>query len=305
MVRINMHEDAEIRLAAFQRVRELDVRHGGAIPWGAIDAGFPFAGERLHLCTRARGIFRPLRMAKGVLSLRTVIPREGRVRRYDDIASDEGFFEYRFMGENPQNAANQSLREAMEERSPLIYFHGVAPTLYRAIWPAFITDWNPAALTVRVVPGEVRNGVFTLPESLDARRYVVVEAKRRLHQDVFRQMVLDAYGGRCAVSGLPERRLLHAAHIMPDRDERGQPKVNNGIAMTVLHHSAYDLNLLGIDPDGKIHVNRELLEIHDGPTLEHALKGVHGAQIHLPEDRTKRPDRAFLSLRFDQFTNAA
>ncbi len=90
------------------------------------------------------------------------------------------------------------------------------------------------------------------PASADTRRYIAVEAKRRLHQSVFRELVLDAYEGRCAVSGLPERRLLHAAHILPDREERGLPVISNGIAMTTLHHAAYDANPLGIDPDGCI-----------------------------------------------------
>src|SRR5579862_5505509 len=247
-----MAADHELRLAAFQRVRELEARFGDAIPWSAIDEGFAFHGERIHLSGKARGIFRPRQMSRGVLTIKTTVPREGRQRRYDDIASDEGFFDYRFMGENPQSADNRALREAMEDRTPLAYFHGVAPTLYQAIWPAFVTEWDAASLRVRVVPGEARLGSLVLPESLDARRYVAVEAKKRLHQAVFRELVLDAYAGRCAVSGLPERRLLHAAHILPDRDERGLPVVSNGIAMSVLHHTAYDLNLLGIAPDGRI-----------------------------------------------------
>lgn len=109
-----------------------------------------------------------------------------------------------------------------------------------------------------------------LPTSADTHHYITVEVKRRLHQAVFCELVLDAYEGRCAVSGLPERRLLHAAHILPDRDERGLPVIGNGIAMTTLHHAAYDANLLGIDPDGCVHVNGDLWRIHDGPTLEYA-----------------------------------
>lgn len=89
-----------------------------------------------------------------------------------------------------------------------------------------------------------------------------------------------------------------AAPELPDRDERGQPFVSNGIAMTALHHSAYDLNLLGIDPGGKIHVNREPLEIHDGTTLEHVLQGVHGRRIRLPKDPGKEPRGEFLAERF-------
>ena len=300
-----MGHDAQLRSAAFWRVRELEARFGDGIPWAAIDEGFLLNGERIHFVTRPKGIFWPRQMQRGVLSIRTTAPRRGRERRYDDIASDDGFFEYRFRGEDAQHGDNRALRESWEDQTPLIYFHAVVPTVYQAIWPAFITDWNPQQLSVRVVPGERVGGEAILPTAIDTRRYIAVEAKRRLHQAVFRELVLDAYDGRCAVSGLPERRLLHAAHILPDRDERGLPVIGNGIAMSTLHHAAYDANLLGIDPDRKIYVNKELLRIHDGPTLEYALKGVHGARLRPPRSSTDQPNRDFLAARYELFVKAA
>src|SRR5712671_7513601 len=40
-------------------------------------------------------------------------------------------------------------------------------------------------------------------------------------------------GGRCAISHLPESRLLDAAHIIMDADEQlGQPIVSNGLPLT-------------------------------------------------------------------------
>ena len=134
-----MGHDAQLRSAAFQRVRELEARFGDSIPWTAIDEGFLLNGERIHLVTRPKGIFWPRQMHRGVLSIRTTAPRRGRERRYDDIASDDGFFEYRFRGEDAQHGDNRALRESWEDQTPLIYFHAVVPTVYQAIWPAFIT----------------------------------------------------------------------------------------------------------------------------------------------------------------------
>jgi putative restriction endonuclease len=49
----------------------------------------------------------------------------------------------------------------------------------------------------------------------------------------FRDAVLSAYGGRCAISHLPEPRLLDAAHIVMDADEQlGQPIVSNGLPVS-------------------------------------------------------------------------
>ena len=50
---------------------------------------------------------------------------------------------------------------------------------------------------------------------------------------IFREAVITADNGRCALSGLPESARLDAAHIVVDKDERlGQPVVPNGIPLS-------------------------------------------------------------------------
>lgn len=122
---------------------------------------------------------------------------------------------------------------------------------------------------------------------------------------MFRAAVITAYGGRCAVSGLPEPLLLDAAHIVPDKEERlGQPVIPNGIPLSKTHHAAFDSHLIGIDPDYRVHVSARLLGHHDGPMLE-TLKRLHGEMLSLPTRAADRPDRDRLALRFGQFNAAA
>ena len=199
--------DDAIRATALERVEELEDTWRGAIPWSEIEAGFFLNGEHVYLSGRARGIFRPRQMSRGVLSIKTTLPRAGRTRRYDDIASDAGYFEYRFMGNDPNSPDNRALREAWEDQSAFIYFHGVAPTLYEALFPAFITEWLPATLAVHVAVGDIREKQPFAFSTADLRRYQVVQAKQRLHQRIFREAVLDAYDRKCALSGLPVPRL--------------------------------------------------------------------------------------------------
>src|ERR1700704_6302560 len=117
-------------------------------------------------------------------------------------------------------------------------------------------------------------------------------SRQGLHRASFRDAVLTAYGGRCAISHLPEPRLLDAAHIVMDADEQlGQPIISNGLPLTKIHHAAFDANLIGIDPDFGIHVADRLLEIHDGPFLEIGLKTIDKTSIHLPRRREDWPDR--------------
>jgi putative restriction endonuclease len=100
--------------------------------------------------------------------------------------------------------------------------------------------------------------------------------KQRLHQALFREAVITAYGGRCAVSGLTESLLLDAAHIVADKDERlGQPVVPNGIPLSKIHQAAFDAHLIGIDADYRLHVSERLLGQNDGPMLD-ALKRLNG-----------------------------
>ena len=88
----------------------------------------------------------------------------------------------------------------------------------------------------------------------------------------FREAVIAAYNGRCAISRLQEPLLLDAAHIMADKDERfGHPVIPNGLPMSKIHHAAFDAHLIGIDPDYRLHVSERLLVQKDGPMLE-ALK---------------------------------
>ena len=266
--------DAAVRQAAFDRVREL--ARGGELTGEAILAGFDFGGERWPLVNPQRGIFKPRRLPY-LLSIRTVIPRKGGRARYDDqlrahgqIFAGSETLDYAFMGDDPGAPENVWLREAAERQVPVVYFLGVAPGLYQAVVPTFVVGWDAAALRARIAFGEVAGASATAPPPDAAeRRYALRLVKQRLHQASFRERVLTAYGHRCALTGLPEARLVDAAHIVADPDELlGQPVVANGLALSKLHHAAFDQHLLGIDPDGRVHVSRRLLELEDGPLLE-------------------------------------
>jgi len=135
--------------------------------------------------------------------------------------------------------------------------------------------------------------------------YATVQAKKRLHQDAFRHVVLRAYQQRCGICHLPRTELLDAAHIIPDRDKRGEPRVTNGVALCRLHHGAFDADLLGIRPDYVIEISERLLAEHDGPTLEMALKGFDGKALHLPRRNTQKPDPDLLEARYEQFRKTA
>lgn len=299
-----MTEDAFIRATAIQHCLQLSRLYPEGVPWGVIQDGFEFNGERIFLGSTARGIHKPTQMQRGALSIKTIKPKPGFQAPYHDEIIGDDYFRYAFFQRDPNHANNRWLRENWEDQSPLIYFWPITLGIYQILAPCFIHSWDPIACAVEVGVGSVLDlrptNTTRLAEAPD-RRYTTVEAKMRLHQAEFRILVLGAYGRRCAISDFPVVRLLEAAHIVPDRDERGVPTVNNGLCLSNMHHAAYDRDLLGIDPDGVVHLAEEVLAQSDGPVLSQGLQQFHGRQIRLPRDAANQPNREFLAERFEQF----
>lgn len=299
--------DERMRKAAFEHVRLLSAARDH-LTSDELAGGFPFEGGRIPLVNPQRGIFKPRQM-RHLLSIRTVFPRPGARIWYDDqrhvhrqLFESTDFVDYAFMGTDPDAADNRWLREAFEKRVSVIYFIGIAPGRFTAIVPSYVAGWNRSTLKASIGFGDPNNYVDArFSDPAPARRYALCAVQQRLHQATFRQAVMTAYGGRCALSGLPEALLLDAAHIVSDQHETlGQPIVPNGIPLSKLHHAAFDAHLIGIDPDFRMHVSVRLLEQHDGPMLD-AMKSLHGRPIRLPTRDKDRPDRDRLAMRFEAF----
>lgn len=302
--------DWRLRLAALEAVRRAKAMSGGVMTRAQMTEGFEFEGERVPLALKARGIWKPGRLGRegAALSITTASVRAGVTPRYDDqIASDNDWFEYRYQGEDRNASDNRAVRQAFRLGRPLIYFYGVGPGLYDANTPAYIVEDDPAKLTFRVAIdagnlSEVRlmNGGAEAP----LKAYATASVKVRLHQRRFRQMVMTAYGERCAVCRLSHVEMLDAAHILEDRDERGKPEVPNGMALCGVHHAAYDANIMGIAPNKKIHIRRDILAEIDGPMLRHGLQEMHGSLIRVPRRADLQPKKEYLEERFGRFRAA-
>ena len=273
-------------------------------------AGFEFEGARVPFALKPRGIWKPALSGAGggALSITTAAIRRGVTPRYDDqIASDDGWFEYRYQGTDPLAADNRAVRRAGDLGRPLIYFYGVGPGLYDAVAPVYLVGDEPDKLTFKIAAdatsvGDPRlmNGGGEAP----LKAYATAAVKRRLHQHRFRELVVAAYGERCTVCRLRHPELLDAAHILEDRDERGKPEIPNGLSLCKIHHCAYDTLILGIDPDYRVHIRSSVLEESDGPMLLHGLQEMHGSLIQVPRRPEHLPNQEYLAKRFGQFQAA-
>ena len=299
------HPDALVRAAAFARLDEVTAKHGSTLTWSVIKEGFWINGERYLFATQAEDTFKPRRM-NSVLSIKTTIPRPGRSTRYADQSQLGRFLMgsvgiiYDFKESDPSSSKERLLREAFQFRLPVIYFFGVAPGTYDVVAPVFVESWDAVSRKVQLTTSlrDLHKGPLAFPASRDERRYATRQVSQRLHQRLFRERVLQAYDRRCALSRLRLSELIDAAHIVPDADEDlGQPLVQNGICMSKLHHTAFDIGLLAIDEDFTVHVAKRVVGIDDGPMIEH-LRAIDKRPMRPPNNQALWPDRDRLRQRF-------
>jgi len=296
---------AEIRAAAFLFLDEQRQLHRDGIPRDVLVRGFDFRGMRVPLMG-PKGIFKPAVLTDGPLSITTVPPSSRKPAPYDDTLGDDDYLHYRYRGTDVQHPDNVGLRTAMHKHIPLVYFYGIVEGLYLAAYPAFVIADSPGTLTFTVAIGDrqpAASGVLSVRELPDeaTRRYATAVVKVRLHQQAFRERVLQAYREHCAICRLRHRELLDAAHILGDAHPLGEPRVSNGLALCRLHHAAFDAHILGIRPDYVIEIRTDVLREVDGPMLRHGLQGFQGERLQLPTDPTHRPDTSMLAQRYELF----
>ncbi len=300
-------DDSFVRNAAFGWLADQVAIHGDVLPRHLIERGLTLRGVRVPL-VGPQGIFKPKVMTSPISI--TTAPSGP----YDDLLGDDGLLRYRYRGTDPAHYQNRSLRYVMEQRLPLVYFHGVAKGRYMATWPVYVIADDPARLTVTVdveaaesahLFGSAWSELAAAEADPVLRRYAAAQVRVRMHQRSFRERVLEAYRRKCAFCSLRHEELLDAAHIIPDADLLGEPVVANGLSLCTLHHSAFDRQVIGLRPDYVIEVRPDVLAEKDGPTLTHAIQALHHQPIVLPHSLAQRPSPERLQVRYSQFLEAS
>ncbi|MDX1636775.1 MAG: hypothetical protein R3281_02320 [Balneolaceae bacterium] len=177
-----MDIDKQVRLAAFNWLNNQTDKYGDVLNRDLLAQGFQFKGTRIPLVS-PQGIFKPRQLD---LPLTITTSPEG---PYQDSFDKEDFLLYKYRGTDPKHRDNVGLRKCMQKEIPLIYFHGVIPGKYLAVWPVYIIGDDPDSLTFRVAADnqyDVDQEVSHVGESDKYRRaYVTASVKQRLHQRGF------------------------------------------------------------------------------------------------------------------------
>ena len=72
-----------------------------------------------------------------------------------------------------------------------------------------------------------------------------------------------------------------------------------------IHHTAYDINIVGIDADYTVHIRQDILSETDGSMLDHGIKEMDKAKLWAPHAQGEEPDPARLKARFKEFSGQA
>ena len=119
-------------------------------------------------------------------------------------------------------------------------------------------------------------GYFKPSTLEDERERKLREIVQRRGQPEFRNKLVAAYDGRCAVTGCDAVSALEAAHITPYLGPESN-HVTNGLLLRADIHTLLDLNLIGIDPESLQVVLAEQLR-------ETCYEEMNGQELNVPDD---------------------
>jgi hypothetical protein len=125
----------------------------------------------------------------------------------------------------------------------------------------------------------------------DARERVLREVVQRRGQQKFRQSLIVAYGGCCAITGCPVTPLLEAAHITPYLGPDTN-SITNGLLLRADLHTLWDLGLIAI--------NLETQTIWVSPSInDPTYRALSGALLMEPGHPSQRPSVAALQQQWN------
>lgn len=300
-----IEDEYQFREAIIAAVLQAADYGNGSLSRAELEA-FSFLGKRYRLIDSQGGIWNPGASAKdswphvglaATMSITTTLKSP-----YTDAEDEEGLWRYAYQ-RGGLDGKNRKLRQAMTLKLPVLWLKQIATGRY-VPYRVFVVRDLPAEEFFSISPDLALAEKVSDGSEIE-RSYAIRETKFRRHQREFRARVLMAYQSRCAICSLRHEPLLEAAHITPDREADSTAEVSNGLSLCRIHHTAYDVNILGISPDRVVHVSESILAEVDGPMLQHGIKEMNGRELWIPSAKAHKPDEARLSRRFDQFLAAS
>lgn len=278
---------------------------GEIIAWSDIQK---FSSDHSRLVNQAKGIYKP-GYSDYALSLRTI--QNGPYPDKDVEYRPDGSWALHYFQENPnpdqrdREATNRGLMKCLEDQVPvgtLVKRKPKPGVAYEVLGLGLVTKWEhgfftiegfsdsggvhdaeqPDATRLRATNG-TNHETFDAENDQDLREKTLTHVAIRRGQAAFRAALLEAYGGKCCITGCTLKDALEAAHIAPYRGDHSH-HVQNGLLFRSDIHTLFDLGLLVITEGYRVKLSHAALKDDSYVNLE-------GKQLLLPDDRTHYPSR--------------
>jgi HNH endonuclease len=170
-----------------------------------------------------------------------------------------------------------------------------ASTFDKTMWTEYHANLNELAPESEALLAQLMTGDADAPIEVQADGKVLrvpegptentASVKVRRGQRYFQQAVLNAYQGRCAVTGMGIRPLLVASHIIPwSESEEHRLDGRNGIALNALHDKAFDRGLITFDAELRLVCAPSLRDNFSSETVAVNFKAYEGKPLTLPAE---------------------
>ena len=183
-------------------------------------------------------------------------------------------------GKTPDQTVYATLSNDINEKGDKSLFIKVAPGI-------FSLRENELQ---QILPDEASVKPFNPSNFKDAREWISQTIAYRRGQGDFRKELLEAYGGRCAITGCTVVDTLEAAHIYPYRGSETN-SVTNGLLLRADVHTLFDLGWITIDPGNMTVLVHEELTSSEYRTF-------HGKKLHIPSNLEQKPSEDALKFHY-------
>lgn len=126
--------------------------------------------------------------------------------------------------------------------------------------------WKPAKAGMTSRPSIQKKGVVSPQRKANYKKPTKTERKglvtSRVGQGYFRNLLIEKFDAKCAVTKTSIRKILIASHIVPwsesTKDEKHDG--NNGILLSPLYDALFDKHLISFGDDGRIIISEKIAD---------------------------------------------
>ncbi|RRB11405.1 HNH endonuclease [Larkinella knui] len=174
------------------------------------------------------------------------------------------------------------------------------------IFNEFVNNWEDLAFESERILAEKQHISLEKKVEIEEHKWqsrsgsnVMRSVKVRVGQSFFRDIVLNNFDSKCAISGINIPSMLRASHIVPwSKNEHARVNPENGLCLSALYDVAFDQGFIGVDTEYKIVLAQKLKKQKKEIYFQEHFGKLEGLEIRPPSKFF--PRKEFLEYHLDK-----